>query len=91
MDPLDFHVKHPTTIHVSRLTRCNKTKVVRRMLEEQLIQPFATRIVWVFSEWQLDYDIMCERTFFIYFEQRWRDEIFDLLRAEQRNILLLND
>ena len=61
MDPLDFHFKHPTTIQVSRLTRCGKTRLVRRILEEQLIQPFATRIIWVYSEWQPDYDMIREQ------------------------------
>ena len=57
MDPLDFHFKHPTTIQVSKPTR-GKTKLVRRILEKQLIQPFATRIIWVYSEWQSDYDMI---------------------------------
>ena len=45
MDPLDFHFKHPITIQVSGPTRCGITRLVRRILEEQLIQPFATRII----------------------------------------------
>ena len=45
MDPLDFHFKHPTTIQGSGPTRCNKNRLERRILEEQLIQPFATRII----------------------------------------------
>ena len=61
MDPLAFHFKHPTTIQVFGPTRCGKTWLVRRILEEQLIQPFATRIIWVFSEWQQDYDMIRER------------------------------
>ena len=61
INPLDFYFKHPTTIQVSGPTRCGKTRFVRCILEEQLIQPFATRIIWVFSEWQPDYDIIRER------------------------------
>ena len=91
MDPLAFHFKHPTTIQVSGPTRCGKTWLVRRILEEQLIQPFATRIIWVFSEWQSDYDMIRERYTGIEFEKGWRDEIFDLLGHEQRNILVLDD
>ena len=37
MKPLDFHFKHLTTIQVSEQTRCGKTKLVGRILEEQLI------------------------------------------------------
>ena len=92
MNSLDFHFKHPTTIQVSGQTRCGKTKrLVRRILEEQLIQLFATRIIWVFSEWQPDYDMIRERYPGIEFVKGWRDEIFDSLITEQRNILVLDD
>ena len=91
MDPLAFHFKHPTTIQVSAPTRCGKTWLVRRILEEQLIQPFSTRIIWVFSEWQQDYDIIRERYPGIEFEKGWRDDNFDSLSHEQRNILVLDD
>ena len=77
MEPLDFHFKHTTTIQVSGPTRCGKTRLVRRILEKQLIHPFATRIIWVFSEWQPDYDMICERYPGIEFEKGWPDEIFD--------------
>ena len=46
MDPLAFHFKHPTTIQVFGPARCGQTWLVRRILEGQLIQPFATRIIW---------------------------------------------
>ena len=91
MDQLDYHFKHPTTIQVSGPTRCGKTRLLRRILEEQLIQPFATRIIWVFSEWQQDYDMIRERYSSIVFEKGWRDEILDSLSPEQRNILVLDD
>ena len=91
MDPLDFHLKHPTTIQVSGPTRCGKTRLVRRILEEQLIQPFEPRIIWVFIEWQPDYDMIRDRYPSIEFEKGWRDEIFDSLSPDQRNILVLDD
>ena len=91
MDPLDFYFKHPTQIQVSKPTRCCTTRLVRRILDEQLIQLFVTRIIWVFSEWQPDYDIIRERYPGIEFDKRWRDEIFDLLSPEQRIILVLDD
>ena len=91
MDSLDFHFKHPTTIQVSGPTRCGKTRLVRRILEEQLIQPFATRIIWVYSEWQPDYDMIRDWYSGIEFEKGWRDEIFDSLSLEQLNILVLDD
>ena len=91
MDPLHFHFKHPTTIQVSEPTRCGKTRLVRRILKHQPIKPFASRIIWVCSEWQLYYDIILERYPGIEFEKEWRDKIFDSLSSEQRNILILDD
>ena len=91
MYPQDFNFKHPTTIQVSGPTRCGTTILVRRILEEQLIKPFATRIIWVFSECQPDYDMIRERYPSIEFEKGWRDEIFYSLSSEQRNILVLDD
>ena len=58
MDQLDFHFKIPTTIQVSGITRYGKTRLELRILEEQLNQPFATLIIWVFSDWQRDYDLI---------------------------------
>ena len=91
LDQLNFDFKHSTTIQVSGPTRCGKTRLVRRILEEQLIQPFATHIIWVFSEWQPNYDLIRERYTGIEFEKGWRDELFDSLSPEQRNILVLDD
>ena len=91
MTSLNFHLKHPTTIYDSGPTRCGKTRLVRRILEEQLIQPFATRIILMFSQWQSDYDMIRERYPGIEFETEWRDEIFDSFSPKQRNILVLDD
>ena len=49
MNPLDFHFKYTITIQVSGPTWWGNINIVRRILEEQLINPFATRIIWVYS------------------------------------------
>ena len=41
--------------------------------------------------WQLDYDMIHEQYPGIEFEKGWRDEIFDSLSPEQRNILVYDD
>ena len=68
-----------------------KTWLVQTILEEQLSQLFATRIIWVNSEWPPDYDIIRKLYPGIEFEKGWRDEIFNSLSPEQRNILVLDD
>ena len=64
MSFLDFSFKHPTSIQISRLTQCGKTRLVLRILEHQVIQPFPTRIIWVYCEPQPDYNeaANCTRT-----------------------------
>ena len=79
MDPLGFHFKHSTTIKFSCQTRCGKTGLARNILQEQLINPLATRIIRVYSELQLDYDMISVRYFGVEFEKGWRDEIVDSL------------
>ena len=45
----------------------------------------------MFSEWRHDYDMICQRYSGIAFEKRWRDEIFDSLSPEHRNIMVHGD
>ena len=91
MEAIKFYFEHPTTIQVSCPTLCGTTKLVLRILEKQLIKPFAIIIVWVYSEWQPDYKSIREPYPCIEFEHKWRDERFDLYCHEHRNILILDD
>ena len=45
----------------------------------------------MYSEWQPDFDMIRERYPGIEFEKGWRDNIFDSLNPDQRNILVLDD
>ena len=91
MDSFDFHFKYPTIIQVFGPTRYGKTRLVQIIHVNHLIQPFASKIIWVYSEWQPDYDMICERYPGIEFDKGWRDEIFDSLSPEQRTILVLDN
>ena len=91
MDPLYFHFKHPTTIEVSEPTRFENTRLVQRILKDQLIKYFASRIILVYSELKQKYDMIHKRYSGIKFEKRWRDDIFDSLSQEQRIILVIDD
>ena len=88
---MDFYFKHPTTIQISGPTGCGKTWFVRRILEEQLIQPLPTRIIWVYSEWQSDYEHV--RTAFphVEFVEGWREDLYASIRPDDRNLLILDD
>ena len=56
-------------IQVSSPTRCGKTRLVRRILEEKQIQPFVTCIIGVYNDWQPDYYMIRERYPGIEFEK----------------------
>ena len=87
----DFVFKHPTAIQVSGPSGCGKTRFVLRVLENQLIEPFPSRIIWAFGERQPDY----ERAFFLYpcieFVRGWHESIYDRLSPETRNLLIVDD
>lgn len=87
----DFYFKHPTTIQISGPTGCGKTFFVRRMLIERLIDPFPTRIIWVYSEWQDDYDMVRANLPHIEFIEGWREDIYTSIQPDERNLLILDD
>ena len=91
MSNLDFHFKHPTTIQVCGLTLCGKTRLVQRILEEQLVQPFPIRIICVFSEWQPDYEQARALYFHIEVVRGWSDELYKSLRQDEKNLLIIDD
>ena len=88
---LNFYFKHLTTIQVSCLIICRKIRLVLRILEEQLVQPFPTRIIWVFSEWQPDYEQARALYPHIEFVRGWFDELYESQRQDERNLLIRDD
>ena len=88
---MDFYFKHPSTIQISGPPGCGKTWFVRRILEEQLIQPLPTRIIWVYSEWQPDYRQVKAIFSFVEFVEGWREDLYASIRPDERNLLILDD
>lgn len=91
MSSLELHFKHPATILLSGPTGCGKTRFVRRILEERLIEPFPTRLIWVYGEWQEDYDKVKTLYPEIEFVRGYSDDLYDSLEPSERNILILDD
>jgi hypothetical protein len=91
MTSLELHFKHPATILLSGPTGCGKTRFVRRILEERLIEPFPTRLLWVYGEWQSDYDEAKIIYPEIEFMNGYTDDIYDSLEPTERNLLILDD
>ena len=91
MSCLELHFKHPSTILLSGFTGCAITRFVRRILEERLIDPFPTRLIWVYSEWQDDYDKVKTTYPEIELMKGYSDDIYDSLEPSDRNLLILVD
>ena len=77
MTNFELHFKHPFTILLSGPTGCGQTRFVRRILEKILIDPFPTWLIWVYSEWQKEYDKI--KTIYpeIEFMKGYSDDIYD--------------
>jgi Ni2+-binding GTPase involved in maturation of urease and hydrogenase len=91
MSEFDYFFHHPTTIQISGPTGCGKTRFVLRILQERLIHPFPERIIWVYAEWQPDYDTLKELYPHIEFVQGFSEELYDSIKPTERNLLVLDD
>jgi hypothetical protein len=84
---------HPFTMVIAGPTMSGKTVFVRELLTNpKLIQPPPERIVWIYSEWQPEYDTMKQHfQHVIEFLKGWSPEVYNGFRASARNLLVLDD
>jgi hypothetical protein len=83
---------HPFTMVIAGPTMSGKTFFVRQLLTNpKLIQPAPQRIVWIYSEWQPEYDIMKQHFKHIEFIKGWSPDLYDGFRPSIRNLLVLDD
>jgi hypothetical protein len=89
--PTSFH--HPFTMVIAGPTMSGKTFFVRQLLtKSNLIEPPPERIVWIYSEWQPEYDRL--RDHFqqgIEFIKGWSAELYEKFHPGIRNLLVLDD
>jgi predicted AAA+ superfamily ATPase len=86
----EFTFKHPTTIQISGPSQCGKTRLLLKLLENKLIQPFPSKIIWVYSEWQPDYE-QAGFKFDIEFINGWNDGLYNMFEPVERNLLVVDD
>ena len=82
---------HPSNIIVSGPTGSGKTQFVTRLLELQLLDPFPSRIVYSYSEWQDAYNKLLQSIPSIEFLKGFPDRLMDLFSANKTNLLILVD
>ena len=84
-------LSHPCTIQIFGSTGCGKTRFVPQILENRLIEPFPGRILWEYGEWQDDYEAIQSIYPHIEFINGWREELYNTIRADETNLLVLDD
>ena len=82
---------HPSNILISGPTGSGKTQFVSRLLRSKLIDPFPSRILYLFSEWQHEYDSLLESLPEITFQRGFPDKLMDSFSPNQTNLLILDD
>ena len=82
---------HPSNIIVSGPTGSGKTQLVSRLLITQNIDPFPSHIVYLYSEWQEEYEKLLEALPQITFQRGFPDKIMDIFNARDSNLLILDD
>ena len=83
---------HPSTILVAGPTGSGKTVFVRKLITENMIYPFPTRIVIVFSEWQKEYEMLKWQLPSIEFlKGPVSPELYESFKPSEPNMLVLDD
>ena len=86
-----FFFQHPTTILISGPTHSGKTLFVLRVLKNSLLQPFPSRILWFFKEWQPAYDELKEILPSTEFSHGIDSRVLDSINVADKNLVVLDD
>ncbi len=74
---------HPSNIIVSGPPGSGKTQFVTRLLDHQLLDPFPSRIVYLYSEWQDAYNKLLTTNPTIEFVKGFPEHLMDLFSANK--------
>lgn len=86
-----FFFQHPTTILISGPTRSGKTYFVISTLEFHLINPFPTKILWFYKEWQTAYDNVLKKIPNIEFINGIDEQKLEQINSLDRNLVVMDD
>jgi hypothetical protein len=86
-----FYFHHPTSIVVAGPTRSGKTYFVNRCLKHSLIQPFPTRIILFYKEWQPAYDELKILIHTIEFHEGIDQPTLEYVSSAYKNLVIIDD
>ena len=81
---------HPSTILVTGPTGSGKTAFVIRVIKEEIFSLSFDRRVWIYNEWQPQYDELNENSS-VEFKQACDDSFYQSLTPFQTNLVVLDD
>lgn len=82
---------HPSNILISGPTGCGKTQFVSQIIRNHYIDPFPNHILYLYSEWQQEYDKLTDSVPEIIFQRGFPDKLMENLNPKNRNLLILDD
>ena len=82
---------HPSNILVSGPTGSGKTQFVSKLIRYHHLDPFPNRILYLYSEWQDEYEQLLVDVPQIVFQRGFPDNLTERFSASDRNLLILDD
>ena len=84
-------LKHPFSLLSVGPSNSEKTRSIQQLHENRFIEPFPTRILWCYSQWQDAYDQLKEAFPSIVFVKGLPKDIMERWHPSNNNILVLDD
>lgn len=82
----DWSFEHPCTIVIGGPSKCGKTCLVKKIIENQYIQPFPEKVYWFYSEYQDLYKEMEEEGLVTEFIKGLDKSVVDDLTSNDRDV-----
>ncbi len=83
---------HPSTFLLAGPTGSGKTHFVCKVLTDRLINPFPSRIIWIYSEWQDSYDrISVIYPYIEFIKGPITEQLYESIIPTKNNLLILDD
>ena len=83
--------RHPTTILIAGPTQARKTFFFKQILENQLIQPEPSRIIFVYGEQIPDFASLHHRIEFVKGMKRFIEDVLPTIESSERNLVAIDD
>ena len=88
---MDVRFKTPANFYISGQSQCGKSYLVWCMLRNlnKLFDPFPSRIIYCYGEYQHAFDDMVQTIPNIYFTEGFRDNLYGILEGYQNSLVII--